>query len=65
MSEEVIQWGIKAQNITSDCWYSSRDNLHFFKNQELDHELRTPLMFQFYECLTINFSGATWTGFDR
>jgi hypothetical protein len=36
MIKEVIQWGIKAKNLTSDCWYSSRENLHFFKNQELN-----------------------------
>ena len=33
---EVISWGIKASYITTDSWYSSKQNLKFFKNQGLN-----------------------------
>ncbi len=29
MIDEVINWGIKARNITTDSWYSSKQNLKF------------------------------------
>jgi len=35
MIEEVIGWGIKATNITTDGWYASRQNLKFFRDKLL------------------------------
>lgn len=36
MINEVISWGIEANNITTDSWYSSKQNLRFFRDKELD-----------------------------
>lgn len=36
MVEEVIEWGIKPLNITTDGWYSSRKNLNFFRDKGLE-----------------------------
>ncbi len=36
MIDEVINWGIKARNITTDSWYSSKQNLKFFKEKEFN-----------------------------
>lgn len=35
MVDEVISWGIEANNITTDSWYSSKQNLKFFRDKEL------------------------------
>lgn len=34
MLEEVEKWGIKADWVTGDGWYSSNDNLKYLKNKE-------------------------------
>ena len=36
MITEVLEWGLKPKAITTDAWYSSRKNLKFFKNKELE-----------------------------
>ena len=36
---EVIDWGIRAKTITTDTWYSSKENLNFFKNKELNFQV--------------------------
>lgn len=36
MIDEVISWGIEAANITTDSWYSSKQNLKFFRDKELN-----------------------------
>ena len=36
MVEEVMAWGIQPLNITTDCWYSSRKNLKFFRDKGLE-----------------------------
>ncbi len=36
MITEVLEWGLKPKTITTDAWYSSRKNLKFFKNKELE-----------------------------
>ena len=33
MIDEVISWGIKADNITTDSWYASKQNLKFFRKK--------------------------------
>ncbi|MGK7878320.1 MAG: transposase [Xenococcaceae cyanobacterium] len=35
MVAEVLTWGLRPDWVTGDCWYSSRDNLKFLKNQKL------------------------------
>ncbi len=35
MVDEVSEWGIKAKTITTDSWYSSKQNLKFFKDKGL------------------------------
>lgn len=35
MIAEVLGWGLKPKWMTTDSWYASRDNLKFFKKQEL------------------------------
>lgn len=35
MITEVLGWGLKPKTVTTDAWYSSRENLKFFKNKEL------------------------------
>ncbi len=39
MIEEVIKWGVKPSCITTDCWYSSKKNLKFFKEKELNFQV--------------------------
>ena len=39
MIEEVIKWGVKASTVTTDCWYSSKENLRFFKEKELNFQV--------------------------
>ena len=36
MIAEVLNWGIQPSRVTTDSWYASKDNLKFFKNQELN-----------------------------
>ena len=36
MIDEVSKWGIKAKTITTDSWYSSKQNLKFFRDKELN-----------------------------
>lgn len=36
MITEVLNWGIQPSRVTTDSWYASKDNLKFFKNQELN-----------------------------
>ncbi len=36
MVEEVSEWGIKAETITTDGWYSSKQNLKFFRDKGLN-----------------------------
>lgn len=36
MIEEVIQWGIIPKTITTDSWYSSKDNLRFFRDKNFN-----------------------------
>jgi hypothetical protein len=36
MVEEVSEWGIKAETITTDSWYSSKQNLKFFRDKKLN-----------------------------
>ena len=36
---EVISWGIRAKTITADTWYSSKENINLFKNQELNFQV--------------------------
>lgn len=36
---EVIDWGLVPKMITTDTWYSSKDNLKFFKNKELNFQV--------------------------
>lgn len=33
---EVIQWGLQPSYVTADSWYSSKENLKFLRNQELN-----------------------------
>ncbi len=35
MIAEVLGWGLKPKIVTTDAWYSSRQNLKFFKDKEL------------------------------
>lgn len=35
MIAEVLAWGLKPKMVTADTWYSSRDNLNFFKDEAL------------------------------
>ena len=37
MLNEVINWGVKPNIITGDCWYSSVKNLKFLKEQRTSH----------------------------
>jgi hypothetical protein len=39
MIEEVISWGVKPHAVTTDCWYASKKNLKFFKDQELSFQV--------------------------
>ena len=39
MIEEVISWGVKPSAITTDCWYSSKKNLRFFRNKKLNFQV--------------------------
>ena len=32
---EVLDWGLKPKTVTTDAWYSSRENLRFLKNKGL------------------------------
>lgn len=36
MVDEVSEWGIKAEAITTDSWYSSKQNLKFFRDKGLN-----------------------------
>jgi Transposase DDE domain len=36
MITEVLHWGLEPQAVTTDAWYSSKRNLKFFKNKELE-----------------------------
>ncbi len=36
MIDEVSEWGIKAKAITTDSWYSSKQNLKFFRDKGLN-----------------------------
>ncbi len=36
MIDEIIRWGIKAKNITTDSWYASKQNLEFFREKEFN-----------------------------
>ena len=40
MVDEVSEWGIKAEAITTDSWYSSKQNLKFFRDKELNERGR-------------------------
>ncbi len=40
MVDEVISWGIKATNITTDGWYASKQNLKFFRDKVLNERSR-------------------------
>ena len=35
MITEVLGWGLTPSMVTTDAWYSSRENLKFLKNKEL------------------------------
>jgi len=35
MIAEVLDWGLKPETVTTDAWYSSKNNLKFFKDKEL------------------------------
>lgn len=35
MLAEVLGWGLKPKMVTTDAWYSSKDNLTFLKNKDL------------------------------
>ena len=35
MITEVLGWGMKPEIVTTDAWYSSKNNLKFFKDKEL------------------------------
>ncbi len=39
MIEEVINWGVKPSTITTDSWYSSKENLRFFREKELNFQV--------------------------
>ncbi|WP_071905640.1 IS701 family transposase [Crocosphaera watsonii WH 8501] len=39
MIVEVIKWGVKPSTITTDCWYSSKENLRFFRDKELNFQV--------------------------
>ncbi|MEG3437255.1 transposase [Pannus brasiliensis CCIBt3594] len=39
MIEEVIEWGVEPSMVTADSWYSSRENLQFFKDRKLGFQL--------------------------
>ncbi|MEH1872160.1 IS701 family transposase [Nostoc sp.] len=36
MITEVLHWGLEPKTVTTDAWYSSKSNLKFFKNKELE-----------------------------
>lgn len=36
MITEVLHWGLEPHAVTTDAWYSSKRNLKFFKNKELE-----------------------------
>lgn len=36
---EVIEWGVKPSTITTDCWYSSQENLGFFRDKGLNFQV--------------------------
>lgn len=36
MIEEVIKWSIDPKTITTDSWYSSKDNLRFFRDKNFN-----------------------------
>jgi hypothetical protein len=36
MIDEVISWGIEAAEITTDSWYSAKQNLKFFRDKKLN-----------------------------
>ena len=35
MITEVLDWGLKPKKVTTDTWYSSKENLKFLKNKQL------------------------------
>ncbi|CAA9577602.1 FIG00562904: hypothetical protein [uncultured Synechococcales cyanobacterium] len=35
MITEVLDWGLKPKTVTTDTWYSSKENLKFLKNKQL------------------------------
>lgn len=35
MITEVLNWGLQPKTVTTDSWYSSRENLKFLKNKDL------------------------------
>lgn len=35
MITEVLGWGLEPETVTTDAWYSSKDNIKFFKYREL------------------------------
>ena len=39
MIDEVIEWGIVAETITTDSWYSSKKNLKSFKEKRLNFQV--------------------------
>lgn len=36
---EVIKWGVQPCTVTTDCWYSSPENLRFFRDKELNFQV--------------------------
>lgn len=37
MIAEVLDWGLQPKIVTTDAWYSSRENLKFLKNKDLGY----------------------------
>ena len=35
MIAEILGWGLKPETVTTDAWYSSKDNIKFFKDKGL------------------------------
>jgi hypothetical protein len=35
MITEVLVWGLEPETVTTDAWYSSKDNIKFFKDKGL------------------------------
>lgn len=35
MIAEILGWGLQPETVTTDAWYSSKDNIKFFKDKEL------------------------------